>query len=97
MGPQVWYGSLPTFSDWTLSRVLDNEYRTDSALYKQVQAYIGRVAFTGIEQPLDINGNSFGAPSTAVGVLRTIDPGSYDSESEAARMWQLVAAITNIT
>jgi hypothetical protein len=97
MGPQVAYTSLVTYDNVVVTRVVDNEERSDSALYKQLMPFVGNAPATVIEQPLDANGNAFGPPTTYVGKLEDMDPGVSNSESESVRKWSLTFTITNVT
>lgn len=93
MGAEVSYGSLPSWSDISVSRV----YQTDRdwELERTLVTKAGRVSFSMTEQPLDPDGNSYGNPKTWSGRFLGVKPGKADSTSEAVRMWEIDAEITS--
>ena len=97
MGPEVVYPALPVYGPITLGRVVDNEFRTDSALIGVLEQYVGRSMATVTEQPLDAEGNAWGTPTTYRGMFSAIHVGNVDSQSENPRMWDvMVESVTKV-
>jgi hypothetical protein len=93
MGAEVSYGSLPSWSDISVSRVY--QWDRDWELERDLVPLAGRVSFSMTEQPLDPDGNAYGNPKTWSGRFLSIKPGKADSTSDAVRMWEIDAEITS--
>jgi hypothetical protein len=87
MGPQVSYATLAKFSPITVSRVL--EPARDWELLRSLTQIGGRVDASMTEQPLDADGNPFGAPKTYTGQFLGVKSGKVDSTSDALRMFEI--------
>ena len=96
MGPQISYTSRVTYDNVQVSRVMDNENRSDWDLYKQILPVVGSALMTVTEQPLDSTGTAFGDPVVYSGRLADMDQGKSDSESEAPRIWSLDMVCTTV-
>lgn len=94
MGPEDIYPALVVFTNITLSRVLDYVKRQDNVLLPALMAIAGSSMCTVTEQPLDADGNSFGAPLIWRGMLSAVHSGTVDSTSETPRMWECEVVAT---
>lgn len=87
MGPEKSYASLPSYTDLTISRVL--EPSRDWELVRQLTQIAGRVDASMTEQPLDADGNPWGSPKVYTGQFLGVKPGKVDSTSDALRMFEV--------
>ena len=94
MGPEKSYTSLPSAASLTVSRVFENE--RDVELMRALQAKAGRVSGSVSEQPLDADGNAYGAPITFSGLFLGVKWGNMDSTSNTPRQVELDFSITTI-
>jgi hypothetical protein len=84
MAPQVSLGGTKTTENVTLERLYRLQ-RDHTKMQKWInQAGKGRVVIH--QQPLDIDGNSFGAPIVYNGTLKSVTPPEHDSTSSNAAM-----------
>jgi hypothetical protein len=94
MGPLRTIAALPTYTDLTLTRVYTKaDVETCADLIQQS----GRVQCSVTEQPLDEEGNAFGAPRVYRGRVTSVKPGDYDANSDVARMWEIDVKVTTIS
>lgn len=93
MGLEVSYGSLPSWSDITVSRVY--EWARDWELERTLVGLAGRVTAHMTEQPLDPDGNAYGKPKVWQGRFLGVKPGKADSTSDAVRLWEIDIEVTS--
>lgn len=94
MGPEKGYVALPSPAAVTVSRAYENE--RDVALMKVLQAKAGRVLGSVSEQPLDDEGNAYGAPTVFAGRFLGLKWGNADSMSNNVRKVELDFSITAV-
>lgn len=87
MAPEVSLGGSTTIENLTVSRL----YRLarDHGLIKTFFNRAGKGQIVITKQPLDIDGNVFGAPLVYNGTLKTVTPPDFDSESDDASLWSI--------
>ena len=95
MGPEITYNSLPSYSDVTVGRVYETQ--RDHQLIGQLHNLAGRAMATVTLQPLDDNGTPWGEPRIYQGRFLTVKDGKADSNSNAARMYELDIAVETIS
>lgn len=88
MSPRVSLGGSVTVGEVTLSRLLDLGRDWDTL--KRLMARAGKAEVTVARQPLDSDGNPFGAPLVYRGVLKTVTPPDLDSDSSDPALWVIV-------
>jgi hypothetical protein len=86
-GPKV-YASRSATGDVTVVRGYERE--RDHELARGLERRAGRALMTVSEQPLDEDGNPWGKPKVWSGVLKSVDSGEVDSDSEDPRDLTLV-------
>ncbi|MCD2193520.1 hypothetical protein LQ327_09005 [Actinomycetospora endophytica] len=96
MGPEKTYRSLPTYSDITVTRVIEPD-RGDYELFRRLKSAAGRVYGTVTEQPLDDDGHPQGDPSSWYGRLANCKPGQTDSNGTAIRSMEVDFHVETIT
>lgn len=95
MGPEKAYRTLPTYSDITVSRVLERD--RDWELVRTLKGKAGNAMMTITEQPLDDDGNAWGSPQTYQGRLTNVKPGQVDSTSQNVRMFEIDCSVQTIS
>lgn len=86
MRPQKSLGGSATTANVTVSRLYELE---DHDLVRRLRNKVGKVEAVASAQPLDVDGNPFGKPDVYRGKLQRVAPGAHDSESSAARLFEL--------
>lgn len=81
--PEVSIGGPSTVSNVTLVASLIPAKHLEDLAWLKTRA--GRARATVSEQLLDVDGNTFGRPSTWSGVFKSCDPGQYDANSTDVR------------
>jgi len=94
MGPEVTYNSLPAYSDVVVGRVYETQ--RDHQLIGQLHNLVGRTMATVTMTPRDDNGVPWGPPRIYQGRLINVKDGKADSNSNAARMYELDIAVETI-
>ena len=87
MQEQLSLGGYRNVGNITVSRLYD-VYR-DHTLMPTLIAGVGKALVSVSRQPLDIDGNPFGAPITYTGKLKALTPNDLDSESSDALIYEL--------
>ena len=95
MGPEITYMSLPTYSDVTLTKVYETQ--RDHARLATLHSLAGNALATVTLQPLDDQGNPWGTSRTYQGRLVAVKDGGTDSNSNAARMFEVDIAVETVT
>jgi hypothetical protein len=95
MGQEVSYASLASYSDLKLMRVAERQ--RDHELIRRLVSRAGRATASVTEQPLDPDGNVFGAPIIYTGRFLGVNPGDTDSTSEAPKMFELDIEVTSVS
>ena len=95
MGPEVTYLALPTYTDFSLTKVYETQRDHDrvAALHDKV----GRALASVTLQPLDDQGNPWGNPRVYQGRLIGVKDGGTDSMSNAARMFEVDISVETVT
>lgn len=86
MQPEISLGGSRSFSNLTLSRLLD---RADWEYMRDLMTKTGKATCVVSRQPLDADGNPWGRPLTYRGVLKAVTPGGTDSNSSDALTWEI--------
>lgn len=86
MQPEISLGGSRSFSNLTLSRLLD---RADWEFMRDLMNRTGKATCVVSRQPLDTDGNPWGRPLTYRGVLKAVTPGGTDSNSSDALTWEI--------
>lgn len=94
MGPEKAYASLPSYTDMTVSRVL--EPARDWELVRSLKNLAGDVNASVTIQPLDADGNTWGKPKVYSGMFLGVKDGKVDSTSDAIKMFELDISCTVI-
>lgn len=87
MASQVSLGGYKTVSNLTVSRLYD--LARDHLKVQFLLERVGKGSATISKQPLDVNGNPFGAPIVYTGKLKQVKLPDHDSESADAAMIEL--------
>lgn len=87
MAPEISLGGSRTVNNVKVSRLYD--LNRDHPVIKTLMSLAGLGTATVKKQPLDVNGNTFGAPIVYQGKLKTVTPPDADSESGDAAMVEL--------
>lgn len=95
MGPEKAYRTLPTYSDLTVSRVLERD--RDYELVRRLRNLSGNAQMVVTEQPLDDDGNAWGSPQTWQGRLTNVKPGQVDSTSQNPRMFEIDCSVQTVS
>jgi hypothetical protein len=90
MQPSISLGGAAEMGNVTVSR--NYELDRDHAIVKQLYAAAGRAAMTVSKQPLDSDGNIFGAPLVYQGKLKRVQAPEHDSNSSDPAMLELEMA-----
>jgi hypothetical protein len=95
MGPEITYLSLPVYSDVTVTRVYETQkdHARIATLHSAVGAKLASVTLT----PLDDSGNPWGTPRIYQGRIVGVKDGGTDSNSNAARMFEVMIAVETVT
>lgn len=89
MQPQKSLGGSSTTDNITVSRLVDNVDREDSALVKRLRPRVGKAECVASQQPLDIDGNPFGKPDVFTGKLQRVAGPGHDSEGSGPSLFEL--------
>lgn len=84
-----------TIGDITVGR--ERERERDIALESSLRPRVGRAQMVVIEQPLDDDDIPWGKPTTWTGILSSVTPGDYDSDSDDPRMMELGMVATAVS
>jgi hypothetical protein len=95
MGPEITYLSLPVYSDVTLTKVYESHRDHDRVA--DLHAMVGRVLATVSLQPLGDDGHPFGKVRSYSGRLIGVKDGGTDSNSNAARMFEVDIAVETVS
>jgi hypothetical protein len=87
LAPEVSLGGSQTVGNITVSRLYD--LARDHGTVKELLGRVGKAVVVVSKQPLDADGNAFGAPIVYRGTLKTCTPPEVDSESSDAAMIEL--------
>lgn len=87
MGEEKSFVALPSYTDMTVSRVLERQ--RDWELTRQLVPLAGRVLGSVTIQPLDENGAAWGASRVASGRFLGVKGWKADSNSDAVLMYEL--------
>lgn len=88
--PEISLGGSTTVNNVTLGRLLSRE---DWPFMQSLMSRrVGRASVTVARQPLDTDGNPFGAPLVYRGVLQNVTPGDTDSTSSDAQIWEITVS-----
>lgn len=87
MGASISLGGRKTVSNVTVQRLYD--LQRDHALMPGLIAMVGKANMVVSKQPLDADGNAFGAPIVYTGKLKMVQLPEHDSESNTAAMVSL--------
>lgn len=87
MAPAVSLGGRQTVGAVTVGRL----YRLDRDhdLVRWLMSRRGKARATVSRQPLDVDGNPFGAPLVYTGTLKTVTPPDTDSEDSGPAIWTM--------
>ena len=88
MRPMVSLGGRRTTDNITVSR-LYRLVRDHQELLGRLMSGVGRARMEVAQQPLDIEGNTFGRPIVTRGTLKRVTPPDVDSESSDPAMIEL--------
>lgn len=94
MGPEITYTSLPSFSDITLTKVYETQ--ADHANIATLHSYAGNQLATVTLTPLDDTGAVWGPARVYSGRIVAVKDGGTDSNSNAARMFEVDIAVESI-
>lgn len=94
MGKERTYAALPTYSDTSISRVL--ELARDHELVRWLDTQVGRTKISLSEQPLDEFGNRWGKGRTITGRINGVTHSEVDSESGDLRTYTVSIAVEGI-
>lgn len=89
---EVSFGGPGTRANITVNRVF-NALSGDTALYKKLDAMIGRGQVTIVHQPLDADMIPFGDPITWTGTLIRVTPPGADSNASGMAMLELEVSV----
>jgi hypothetical protein len=92
MGAQISLGGNPTISNITVGKLLVET--SDWAPLKGLIGRQGKAPMVITRQPLDTDGNPYGAPLVYSGLLKTVMPPPHNSDGNTAAVWQLVQSTT---
>ncbi len=81
------YPSFATPADLTVSRGYERERDHDLSKWLERRCGLGQMVVT--EQPLGTDGAAWGTPKIFTGVLKTVNTGEVDSDSNDPRMLEL--------
>jgi hypothetical protein len=81
------YRAKPTTGDVTVVRGYERE--RDHELARRLRGRVGKATMVISEQPLDDDGNAWGAPTTWTGVLSGVNGGDSDADSADPRDLEL--------
>jgi hypothetical protein len=95
MGPEITYLSLATYSDVTITKVYETQ--KDHARIASLHTAVGNQLATVTLQPLDDQGAPWGTPRTYQGRITAVKDGGTDSNSNAARMFEVDLAVETVT
>jgi hypothetical protein len=95
MGPEISYLSLPTYSDVSLTKVYETQRDHDRVA--TLHTLVGKALASVTLQPLDDNGSPWGTPRTYQGRLVAVKDGGTDSQSNAARMFEVDLSVETVT
>lgn len=87
MGASISLGGTKTVANVVVERLYD--LQRDHHLMAALIAAAGKSDMTVTKQPLDADGNAFGAPLVYTGKLKTVTPPEHDSEANTAAMLSL--------
>jgi hypothetical protein len=87
MAPEISLGGSVSVGNVTVERLYD--LSRDHQTVKGIIARVGKGAVTVNKQPLDVDGNAYGAPIVYQGQLKTCTPPEVDSEANDAATVQL--------
>lgn len=88
------YPSRGTVADVSVGR--DYERERDHELCRALEKRCGRAVMTVSEQPLDSDGNAWGKPKVWTGLLKAVNTGEVDHESEDPRDLELTMAVREV-
>jgi hypothetical protein len=87
MGASISLGGRRTVTNVTVQRLYD--LQRDHHLVPNLLAIAGKADMVVAKQPLDADGNAFGAPIVYTGKLKMVQLPEHDSESNSAAMLSL--------
>lgn len=89
MAPEETFGGDVEVSNVMLTRVKKRQGRDDIDLIKFLFSRRGRGRATIVEQPLDVDKNAYGVPTTYTGILKKVSGADVDSNSNEADTYEL--------
>lgn len=87
-GREVSLGGKRTVGNFTIKKIIGRT-SSDHADMKTWQDNVGKATVTVIKQPLDATFTAFGSASTYSGILKTVTPPNFDSNSSDAAIVEL--------
>ncbi len=94
MGPERTYLALPVYSNVTVSKAF---VQADLVVQGTLRSLVGAVPATVTLVPLDDAGNPWGKNRVYTGRLEAVKDGATDSNSNAARTWEVDIVVETIS